>query len=178
MDSRKNTTEESGRRTLQPSSRRKFPWALIILLVVGLGVAAALLWPRGKPSEIPSPSSAPPTETKATNGTATVAEARPDFQKLKGKWVRPDGGYVLEIRNLAGAGTIDAAYYNPNPIKIARAEVSREGPVMKVFVELRDTGYPGCTYNLKYIPQTDQLVGVYFQAAMQQSFDVVFERMP
>ncbi len=178
MSSQQNEEKANGQSEPQPSSQRKFHWAWVILLVAGLGVATALRWPRGQPAETPAPDAAPPTETRATNGTATATEVRPDFQKLKGRWVRPDGGYVLEIRNLAGAGPIDAAYFNPNPIKVSRAEVSREGPVMKVFVELRDVNYPGCTYNLKYVPQIDQLVGVYFQAAMQESFDVAFERMP
>jgi hypothetical protein len=44
-------------------------------------------------------------------------------------------------------------------------------------VELRDANYPGCTYNLKYDPQTDQLFGQYFQAALQETFDVTFARV-
>ena len=47
----------------------------------------------------------------------------------------------------------------------------------KVFIELRDTNYPGPTYTLTYDPKEDQLKGVYFQAALQQSYDVVFVRM-
>jgi len=37
--------------------------------------------------------------------------------------------------------------------------------------------YPGSTYTLTYDPRRDQLEGVYFQAAMQQRFDVVFVRL-
>jgi hypothetical protein len=46
-----------------------------------------------------------------------------------------------------------------------------------VFVELRAPGYPGSTYTLTYDPTRDQLAGIYFQAALQQRFDVVFMRM-
>ena len=46
-----------------------------------------------------------------------------------------------------------------------------------VFIELRDANYPGCTYALSYNPANDQLVGIYFQAAMQQEFEVIFERL-
>ena len=49
---------------------------------------------------------------------------------------------------------------------------------MKVFLELRDVHYPGSTYTLTYDPARDQLQGVYYQAALQQRFDVVFVRMP
>ena len=37
--------------------------------------------------------------------------------------------------------------------------------------------YPGSTYTLTYDPRRDQLEGVYFQAAMQQRFDMVFVRL-
>lgn len=72
---------------------------------------------------------------------------------------------------------MEASYLNPNPIHVAKAEASANGPSPKVFVELRDTNYPGCTYALTYNPNTDQLSGIYFQASMGQQFDVVFERM-
>jgi hypothetical protein len=48
---------------------------------------------------------------------------------------------------------------------------------LKIFVELHAPGYPGSTYTLTYEPARDQLEGIYFQAALQQSFDVVFVRM-
>ena len=72
---------------------------------------------------------------------------------------------------------MDAGYFNPRPINVSRAEASQEGTTTKVFIELRDTNYPGSTYTLTYDPQSDQLKGVYFQAALQQSFDVVFVRL-
>ena len=37
--------------------------------------------------------------------------------------------------------------------------------------------YPGSTYTLTYDPASDQLKGVYYQAALQQRFEVVFVRM-
>jgi hypothetical protein len=96
---------------------------------------------------------------------------------LKGRWLRPDGGYTLEIRNVAASGTLDAAYLNPQPIHVARAEARREGSALKVFVELRAPGYPGSTYTLTYDPQRDRLAGTYFQATLRQSYDVFFVRM-
>ncbi|MCX6995942.1 MAG: hypothetical protein NTV49_02385 [Kiritimatiellaeota bacterium] len=107
-----------------------------------------------------------------------VAVSRAGLGKLPGKWLRPDGGYVLEIKAVAAAGQLDAAYFNPNPIKVAAARATQEGGVVKVFVELRDEGYPGCTYTLTYDAPADQLSGVYYQAAQQQRYDIVFVRMP
>jgi hypothetical protein len=47
-----------------------------------------------------------------------------------------------------------------------------------VFVELRDVNYPGSTYALTYDAERDQLKGIYYQAAMQQQFEVFFVRTP
>jgi hypothetical protein len=99
------------------------------------------------------------------------------FDKLNGRWLRPDGGYVLEIRSVDASGKIDAAYLNPNPISVSKAEATRDGSTVKVFVELRAPNYPGSTYTLTYDPQRDQLTGIYFQAVQQQNFDVSFVRM-
>jgi hypothetical protein len=98
-------------------------------------------------------------------------------QLLKGRWLRPDGGYVLEIQNVKPDGQMEAAYFNPRPIHVAIAKMSQSGPATKVFVELRDTGYPGSAYNLVYDPESDQLKGIYSQAALHQDFDVYFVRM-
>ena len=85
--------------------------------------------------------------------------------KLKGKWLRPDGGYVIEVRNVEDGGTMDVAYFNPRPIKVSKAEASQDGATTKVFLELRDVNYPGSTYTLRYDPASDQLKGVYYRAA-------------
>ena len=63
-----------------------------------------------------------------------------------------------------------------DPIHVARAEASRDAQTVKVFVELRDVNYPGSTYTLVYRPETDQLTGTYFQAALGQNFEVEFVR--
>jgi hypothetical protein len=99
-----------------------------------------------------------------------------DLQRLIGDWARPDGGYVISIRRIASDGRVEAAYLNPRPINVSRAEVSVVGDTATLFIELRDAGYPGSTYELRYDPRSDRLAGVYFQAAMGQRFDVVFVR--
>ena len=58
-------------------------------------------------------------------GVMLLHGASGDFDKLSGRWLRPDGGYVLEIRSADASGKIDAAYLNPRPISIAKAEATR-----------------------------------------------------
>jgi hypothetical protein len=52
---------------------------------------------------------------------------RGGFEKLNGRWIRPDGGYILEIRAVDPSGKIDVLYLNPRPINIAKAEATRDG---------------------------------------------------
>jgi len=99
-----------------------------------------------------------------------------DLQKLVGRWLRPDGGYILEIRTVGADGRLDAAYLNPRPIHVERAEASQKGTTVEVFLELQDEGYPGSTYTLVYDPGQDVLSGIYFQAALGQNYQVVFVR--
>lgn len=98
------------------------------------------------------------------------------MQKLKGRWQRPDGGYILEIRQVDANGQLDAAYFNPNSIRVTSAIARMDSSTLKVSIELNDVNYPGCKYELSYIPAAELLAGTYFQAAMQQTFEVAFER--
>jgi hypothetical protein len=102
---------------------------------------------------------------------------RSGFETLKGRWLRPDGGYIFEIRAVDPSGKIDALYFNPRPINIAKAEAKRDGAKLNVFVELRAPNYPGSTYTLVYDQNQDQLRGTYFQAALRKNFDVYFVRI-
>ena len=45
-----------------------------------------------------------------------------------------------------------------------------------VLVELRDVNYPGSKYALTYDESNDILIGAYFQAVSQQTFEVYFVR--
>lgn len=95
---------------------------------------------------------------------------------LPGRWVRPDGGYVITIKSVDAGGRLEAAYANPNPLPFSRAEASQDGKSIKLFFELRAGGYNGSTYTLTYDPAADVLRGVYYQAVAQQKFDVFFNR--
>ncbi len=106
-----------------------------------------------------------------------TAPARPEFQRLEGKWVRPDGGYIIELKNIRKDGSLAAAYFNPRPIKVFRAEAAQKDGAVTLFVELRDVNYPGSTYTLVYDPASDRLRGKYFQAVERQTFNVEFVRV-
>jgi uncharacterized protein (DUF2147 family) len=122
---------------------------------------------------------AAPAATTAAAPVATTASAAPAasaFEKLVGQWQREDGGYILDVRSISLEGKADAAYYNPRPIAVARAEALHEGDALTLFVELRGANYPGSTYRLVYDGAHDALVGSYFQALQGQTFDVSFVR--
>ena len=108
-------------------------------------------------------------------GAVNVADAA-DTQKLIGNWRRPDGGYVIDIRKIKKNGELDAAYYNPKQVNMSRALFMRKNGVLKIFIELRDQGYPGSTYTLNYDSKDDVLAGEYFHAGMNQIYKVMFLR--
>ena len=157
------------------SGVRRVP-VLTVTLVLAVGIVATVVLLRGRQPggmSLPLPSSPAPGSSLA----APADSAQSGFRALSGRWLRPDGGYILDIRDVDARGKIDAVYLNPRPIAVAWAEATRDGSTLRVFVELRDPGYPGSTYTLTYDPRRDQLAGSYFQAALQQHFDVVFVRM-
>lgn len=116
------------------------------------------------------------TSSKGTESADRPEAGSPDFEILVGKWMRPDGGYILAFQGVDPDGRVEAGYFNPRPINVSRAEASAQGKTIKLFIELQGVGYPGSTYELTYDPRNDVLFGIYFQAAMQQRFDVVFVR--
>ncbi len=99
-----------------------------------------------------------------------------DVQILEGRWIRSDGGYVLELGEIKKDGSLKASYFNPRPIKVFSAKWSRRDKKINLFVELRDINYPGSKYNLQYDPKSDRLKGTYFQAVEKQTFDIEFVR--
>ena len=117
------------------------------------------------------------TAAKSDTPTAPAAAPVPEtVRKLFGKWLRADGGYVLELKSADKSGVMDAAYFNPKPIHVSRAVWMQGGAGLQVAVELNDVGYPGATYVLTYDPQADKLAGQYTQPQMQQTFDIEFVR--
>jgi hypothetical protein len=141
----------------------------VSLVMFGAGVSCK--------KETPALSSAQPAPTSPSMPAKAAAVPEP-VRKVFGKWMRSDGGYVLEIRGADLSGVIDAAYFNPKSIKVSRAIWMQGAEGFQIVVELNDVGYPGATYVLSHDPQTDRLVGKYNQPQMQQTFDIEFVRQP
>jgi hypothetical protein len=122
------------------------------------------------------PACAQDAEKGRSTPATTSSGARPEFGILQGRWVRPDGGYVITIRSADAAGKLEASYANPSPLPFAKAQAARSDATLTVFFELQAGGYNGSTYTLTYDPAKDILRGVYYQAVARQRFDVYFVR--
>ena len=174
--SKSRRTKRNANPPASAAPKRRLPRPAAILLAVAVVAAGGFWWSQKRHADTP-PLVAPAAAVKATNPPAPAATPNPGFEKLKGRWLRPDGGYVIEIRSVERSGQMAAAYFNPQPINVSKAEASQAGTTTRVFIELRDVNYPGCTYNLTYDTASDQLEGIYYQAALQQRFEVIFVRM-
>lgn len=117
----------------------------------------------------------------STDSSTAQTEAKPAEAKtqpsLVGKWLRPDGGYILEITKVAKNGQAEAMYLNPNPINVESALVTEKDGKLHLRVVLRDLNYDGSTYELAYEPEKDELAGTYFSPNAGQTYQVVFQRM-
>ncbi|MCK4680610.1 hypothetical protein KAT82_05760 [bacterium] len=155
-----------------PGNRSRVAWIWISVVVVA--VVAGIVWRVGGSRSEPAAPSGGEAMPAVAPPIPTVAAA--DAQRLVGRWVRTDSPYVLEIVSTDEDGSLEAAYYNPRPINVSLAAFRVVDGTFEVFVELRDVNYPGSTYTLRYDAADDVLRGVYFQAALGQSYDVTFAR--
>jgi uncharacterized protein (DUF2147 family) len=173
MSSLEMTQPRNKERSAKPPASaaiRRRPYRLAALVITVAVVAAVGFW--WSKSRL---AGAPPAKPANQHGSA--ATPKPAFEKLTGRWQRADGGYIIEIRSIEPGGRMTAAYFNPRPIHVAKAEASQYEGTVNVFIELRDVNYPGSTYSLTYDPADDCLKGIYFQAATGQTFDVYFMRL-
>ena len=161
----------------RPDFARRWVTVLYAMpLIVGVGM---IVYAYSRPevmlpdvrSSVPGPVAAP---SIADQGSA-VCDSFPE--KVVGRWRRPDGGYVLEIRGIGADGEAQAGYFNPRPIHVAKAQVQNTGTAVALYVELQDTGYPGNHYKLTYDAVGDRLVGTYRQPQACQQFNIYFERL-
>ncbi len=151
---------------------------IIIWAILGVGVIAVCVfaaWRINAGRRTPAaPSENAPAQTTPVPPSASRSA---DFKTLVGRWVRTDSPYVIEIRDVGNDGQLEAAYFNPRPINVSRAEARQKDGALGIFVELRDVNYPGSSYALVYDSKTDMLQGVYFQAVQKRRYDVTFARL-
>jgi hypothetical protein len=105
-----------------------------------------------------------------------VSAEQTDMNAVLGEWARYDGDYTLRVRNVRFDGSAEVAYFNPGEINVQESNVSMQKGLVRLFVKLQDSGYPGSTYTLYYYAEKDALAGFYYQATMDQTFEVVFFR--
>jgi hypothetical protein len=152
------------------SGNNKRIWWIAGILLIAL---AAVFYVRYNPGKGENTSEG---LSPATTPLISAEESKPDLTRLVGRWLRPDGGYILEIRSAGPDGKLDVGYYNPNPIHVGRAQWVEKDGKLYVMAELQDVNYPGSTYGLEYIAGQDRLSGTYYQAVEKSTFDVDFVR--
>ncbi len=158
---------KEGTRKAQAALRRfYFHTVVLALLMVGMATGVYWFFSAKKTSGQPA----------APSVARDAPQVQNRFDRLNGRWVRPDGGYVLEIKDVDAAGKLTAGYFNPRPINVSRAEAVVDGDNLRILIELRYVNYPGATYHLIYDPEKDQLRGIYRQPALGQSFQIFFVR--
>lgn len=143
-------------------------WPILGILILAT-VAVFIFWMnKGNNQAINNSISTPPT----------IAQAKADKDLLIGRWIRTDseGNYIIEIISAATDGKLEARYFNPNPIKVGRAEWQQKNGSLMIVVELRDVNYPGSTYTLNLHSAENRLTGNYYQAVEGTNFAVEFVR--
>jgi len=97
--------------------------------------------------------------------------------ELKGKWLRSDGAYTIEILDVNENGNLNAKYFNPDPINVGRAGWRVTNKELQIYVELQDKNYPGSFYELTFNKEKEMLSGIYYQAVAQQTYEVFFNKV-
>ena len=174
MSTRKKKKRPSGRKATRSSTKRSLWGRWVVLGLAGLAVAAASFIYHFRYANTDKVTITQSVEAKGNKTTSLSKDVA--FRDLVGSWRRVDGSYIIDIRRIDANGQMSAAYYNPKSIHVSRAAASLDDGTVSIFMELKDVGYPGSTYTLVYRPQHDILSGFYFQAAVNQTFEVVFVR--
>ena len=115
-----------------------------------------------------------PLSVAADMGTPPVSSL--DYTVIAGEWQRTDGGYLIKVSDVQPEGRARVEYFNPRPIHVALAAISTQKELIKLFIKFQDKGYEGSTYTLFYYAEKDALLGFYYQAAMDRTFEVIFVR--
>lgn len=145
----------------------------MIIWAAALAVVVIVFWGRLFPGGGDAPVHPVPIQT---DERSAKTHAPPVLPHLVGRWVRTDGGYVLDIKAVHDDGKIDAAYLNPRPIHVSKAQAITKGGHVVIVVTLQDRGYPGNMYTLTYDAEADRFEGVYHHRGLGQQFDVKFTR--
>jgi len=95
---------------------------------------------------------------------------------LTGSWLRDDGVFTIEIKEVKKDGKLDVAYLNPTPIRVGQSEWRIKDGFLQIFVELQDENYPGSIYQLTFDKKKQVLHGTYYQAVDKLTYSVYFTK--
>ena len=171
----KKSKIQSNKSDTSKQKNQKLSLLIVVAFVLAIAIAASLFF-LNKENPVTENSTADLVEKSLKLPEAIPIETK-NFQKLIGRWLRPDGRYVIEISEIDANGKLNAAYFNPRSINVSEAQANLQDEEIEIFIELTDVGYPGATYDLVYDSQLDVLVGVYYQPTVGQRFDVEFVRI-
>jgi hypothetical protein len=155
IDARTKSNQASALSRLEAERDRKHngKWLIRAVVVVAIAVAFTMnTSPGWLPQIFPGADVEPASSTSSPAGIGDFVQNKSSEQLLRGRWVRPDGGYAIELGNARPDGRLEASYFNPRPINVSRAEWHRSNDGLHVLVELRQANYPGATYKLRYLP--------------------------
>ena len=105
-----------------------------------------------------------------------LPETKTDYGVIAGEWQRTDGNYLIRISDVSADSQATVKYFNPRSIHVAEAAISTEKELIKLFIRFQDKDYEGSTYKLYYYAEKDALVGFYYQAVMDKTYQVIFLR--
>jgi len=106
MSSQKKKKRKSSSKPVQPPPKKRFPVIWVSVMIV-LAVAAIILAAANLKS--PTPDQAAKADAKMPQtDSSPAAEKDKGFGNLIGRWLRPDGGYIIEIRGIGADGRIEA----------------------------------------------------------------------
>lgn len=108
--------------------------------------------------------------------TAAPVVQQQDYTVLAGEWQRTDGSYIVKVSDVQPDGKAVVEYFNPKPIHVEQSAISTQKDLLKLFIQLQDTGYEGSTYTLYYYAEKNALAGFYYQAPMDKTYKVIFMR--
>ena len=99
-----------------------------------------------------------------------------DYDIIAGEWQRMDGSYLIKVGDIQTDGRATVEYFNPHPIHIKESAILTQKGLIKLYIKFQDKGYEGSTYRLYYFAEKDALVGFYYQAPMDKTYEVIFMR--
>lgn len=93
----------------QAARRRMYFHMLVLLLTFGALAAGVFFLLNGRQSIAQS------TQPTATPESVATPVAKSGFDRLQGRWQRPDGGYVIDIKDIDSSGKMVRRISTPAP---------------------------------------------------------------